>query len=130
MLDKQLISIHAPRVGCDCHSSPGFPGPDDFNPRTPCGVRHLRTQIVILNAKISIHAPRVGCDGGIADRKTAGAISIHAPRVGCDLELGRYGVRPFDFNPRTPCGVRRVLPGLGQPAIHISIHAPRVGCDA
>ena len=34
----------------------------DFNPRTPCGVRHgLRPQ-VLPHGPISIHAPRAGCD--------------------------------------------------------------------
>ena len=38
--EDALISIHAPRVGCDnfCIISTAFP--DNFNPRTPCGVRH------------------------------------------------------------------------------------------
>ena len=36
------ISIHAPLAGCDDQE---LPNPDpvniNFNPRTPCGVRHL-----------------------------------------------------------------------------------------
>ena len=35
-----LISIHAPRAGCDCFVPfPQFIGRANFNPRTPCGVR-------------------------------------------------------------------------------------------
>ena len=33
------ISIHAPRVGCDGHPIGQFVPQGDFNPRTPCGVR-------------------------------------------------------------------------------------------
>ena len=60
---RLLISIHAPRVGCDkC----------DF--------------IKYVNMTISIHAPRVGCDKrGHPPLSPARFISIHAPRVGCDM---------------------------------------------
>ena len=33
------ISIHAPRVGCDCNTGPKQMPGQNFNPRTPCGVR-------------------------------------------------------------------------------------------
>ena len=127
-----MISIHAPRVGCDSS--------------------------LMLNTRqisISIHAPRVGCDeaaltgAGIywefqSTHPVWGAtptvwgpgrqkenISIHAPRVGCDLQRAGFlrihtkfqsthpvwgatsspvWMRLFasHFNPRTPCGVRHV----------------------
>ena len=35
------------------------------------------------------------------------AISIHAPLAGCDEENSRKRPARVDFNPRTPCGVRR-----------------------
>ena len=80
------------------------------------------------------------------------SISIHAPRVGSDLcRKGRRGPRNY-FNPRSPCGERR-MPGLTLQRLslfqstlpvwgatwsvrttdgshYISIHAPRVGSDA
>ena len=34
----------------------------DFNPRTPCGVRHREGYSSDIASYISIHAPRVGCD--------------------------------------------------------------------
>ena len=123
------ISIHAPRVGCDDLST------------------HGNVQIPL----ISIHAPRVGCDHSGEVLKAQTIISIHAPRVGCDLRPEHYWVNFWYFNPRTPCGVRRLtmpnssprlvfqsthpvwgatLPWRVQSAhLHISIHAPRVGCD-
>ena len=57
----------------------------NFNPRTPCGVRPILPGVGVGVDPISIHAPRVGCDAvksfhGII----RSIISIHAPRVGCD----------------------------------------------
>ncbi len=37
---RLTISIHAPRVGCDVGMVLNQCGVTDFNPRTPCGVRH------------------------------------------------------------------------------------------
>ena len=84
--DAPIISIHAPRVGCDKLQDVIYQGADNFNPRTPCGVR------------LSPHRTRTDLP----------AISIHAPRVGCDRRRQIEGVGRADFNPRTPCGVRRV----------------------
>ena len=78
-------------------------------------------------------------------------ISIHAPLAGCDkLSTRRYGY-VWNFNPRTPCGVRPIanvrdnpiyafqsthpLRGATLRFFHrgklllISIHAPLAGCD-
>ena len=79
-----VISIHAPRVGCDTPAGGAGRGPNDFNPRTPCGVRLPQFQGFICRFKISIHAPRVGCDAATTLTWDSAAISIHAPRVGCD----------------------------------------------
>ena len=149
----RLISIHAPRVGCDAD---------------------LKTQLERI--VISIHAPRVGCDIFFAFSASSSclfqsthpvwgatvmyllvynhiSISIHAPRVGCDLGLCSCSISRLYFNPRTPCGVRRgkshllghqvyrfqsthpvwgaTCPTFCVKVSHakISIHAPRVGCD-
>ena len=56
----------------------------DFNPRSPCGERHIDAGFGILLQTISIHAPRVGSD------------ELHRA-------LGHVG---NDFNPRSPCGER------------------------
>ena len=37
---------------------------------------------------------------------------------------------PFNFNPRTPCGVRLTVNTLSVVPVFISIHAPHAGCDA
>ena len=62
---RWLISIHAPREGCDSH----IITPNDYD------------------IDISIHAPREGCDE-LVDRplEVLDGISIHAPREGCDMK--------------------------------------------
>ena len=124
-----------------------------FNPRTPCGVRLLRLSVILAAVVISIHAPLAGCDGEKFLLFLPINISIHAPLAGCDAaaRVQKGGRRVFqsthplrgatghardfcsdgtNFNPRTPCGVRRRhrvrLGGDGA----ISIHAPLAGCDA
>ena len=103
----------------------------NFNPRTPCGVRRRVPHLHRRGRAISIHAPRVGCDRSWGSSDPAGrCISIHAPRVGCDVNIfmrgsarrvisihaPRVGCDTFsfcglslawNFNPRTPCGVRQ-----------------------
>ena len=38
--NRTVISIHAPRMGCDCSAGGLLLGRRHFNPRTPYGVRH------------------------------------------------------------------------------------------
>ena len=82
---------------------------NDFNPRTPCGVRLPYLLHPRETGSISIHAPLAGCDGVAAHLAAlAVKISIHAPLAGCDCRSRGSG--PYCatyFNPRTPCGVRR-----------------------
>ena len=83
------ISIHAPRAGCD---------------ELWCGL-HLYSGL------ISIHAPRAGCDHiALKIILKCLSISIHAPRAGCDHTFRTDRHSLCNFNPRTPCGVRRFEP--------------------
>ena len=105
-------------------------------------------------ARISIHAPRVGRDSSFrrcpctaaafqstrpvwgATTRTTGRACRHgqfqstrpvwgATRAGSlSLSLSTY------FNPRAPCGARRLARSVASIALIISIHAPRVGRDA
>ena len=130
LVDVDVISIHAPRVGGDdlmrayygvryvFQSTPPVWGatlirPDDglhvryFNPRPPCGGR-LAFEI---GQPVPVHFnPRPPCGGrrgGHQEQNDTLDISIHAPRVGGDD------------------GQRHLL----QHGEVISIHAPRVGGD-
>ena len=75
---------------------------------------------------ISIHAPLAGCDENNGDKGYLGKISIHAPLAGCDAILPVLISRGGDFNPRTPCGVRRVRAGCSA-ADHGDFN-PRTPC--
>ena len=102
-----FISIHAPRAGCDFALHASACALPHFNPRTPCGVR-LGGYVTKVGADfISIHAPRAGCDQRAADSRRPRHISIHAPRAGCDFRHTAAQILSANFNPRTPCGVRR-----------------------
>ena len=83
-----MISIHAPREGCDS-STPGQAITWlEFQSTHP--VRGATDAHLGQNPQhgISIHAPREGCDlaawhsGGMGN-----GISIHAPREGCDIPM-------------------------------------------
>ena len=121
-----------PRTPCGvrlCFSSRTPTGPY-FNPRTPCGVRPVRHGADDLRYAISIHAPLAGCDQDASSYGYSYGISIHAPLAGCDL-LPKCGKNRFqcNFNPRTPCGVRLFDSRDGFDTLRISIHAPLAGCD-
>ena len=59
-----------------------------------------------IHLMISIHAPRAGCDKISARVGKIRGISIHAPRAGCDMRRTMQFLSSWNFNPRTPCGVR------------------------
>ena len=145
------ISIHAPLAGCDAAGGDGDIGAKDFNPRTPCGVRLQSVYIRNFMAVFQSTHPLRGATSFIVLLFSSLCISIHAPLAGCDA-LGRVAdPDQIDFNPRTPCGVRRSTSSspvgtaifqsthplrgatLLLHALHgfrpISIHAPLAGCD-
>ena len=145
------ISIHAPREGCDgqhrgghirgyedfnprtprgvrLRREGGHAGAGDFNPRTPRGVRLGMTDDDGCTWQISIHAPREGCDYLVDGLLHITGISIHAPREGCDGGRHHRSARLLIsiHAPREGCDSPRVLRcAVGA----ISIHAPREGCD-
>ena len=57
--------------------------------------------------EISIHAPLTGCDIMADMLALLKGISIHAPLTGCDLYLIYLVCHYYNFNPRTPDGVRQ-----------------------
>ena len=85
---------------------------------------------VIALHDISIHAPRVGSDYLFPSFLLTLFNSIHAPRVESDSRLTLCLPARPDFNPRSPCGERRLQPPGVVRRGAISIHAPRVGSDA
>ena len=148
-----VISIHAPREGCDqavqylLYNSIAFQSTHPARGATGWPPCHVRCKT------ISIHAPREGCDLHRRYPRHVKEISIHAPREGCDHRSGWHRAGWHHFNPRTPRGVRHLVVTLLLPHMchfnprtprgvrHgweicspgqfvISIHAPREGCDS
>ena len=102
---------------------------DDFNPRTPCGVRREKAA---RQAKHLHFNPRTPC--GVRQRRcklrTAnGAFQSTHPMRGATQRHIVLCRRNSNFNPRTPCGVRLCGRGASRAAGLISIHAPHAGCD-
>ena len=130
---------------------------------TFCGIRFQSTHPLrgattpfwcpIWTPPISIHAPLAGCDQLLQTAHLTKFISIHAPLAGCDGLQSHPTPGQTNFNPRTPCGVRRQCsstaiwkwafqsthPLRGATRLtsirqavnsYISIHAPLAGCDA
>ena len=128
--NKIVISIHAPRAGCD-HLCATRKSPDtNFNPRTPCGVRLFYIGKQRSDCKVfqSTHPVRgaTSAGGGVMDNPI---ISIHAPRAGCDgIWLSTWTAKPI-FQSTHP--VRGATPSFAEMYDNrkISIHAPRAGCD-
>ena len=89
------ISIHAPREGCDCASYTYMVTPSLFQSTHPVRGATLAQCIGLIVSRISIHAPREGCDYRGANYNRTIRISIHAPREGCDrkngLHISKYG---------------------------------------
>ena len=130
-VDRSLISIHAPLAGCDRRGL-YLLRPDVISIHAPLAGCDNVFYRVFRDGMISIHAPLAGCDEDVfavkphkilfqSTHPSRGAtlegicradffrISIHAPLAGCDeSRAGRGGTwrRSYNFNPRTPRGVR------------------------
>ena len=125
----RTISIHAPRVGCDQSTSAARLMSLYFNPRTPCGVRHVVDKFIKSLVWISIHAPRVGCDMWSINSLShlSGFQSTH-PVWGATKAASLSGNLPIFQSTHPVWGATRWHRYLAYPRA-ISIHAPRVGCD-
>ena len=96
-----------------------------FNPRTPCGVRHVPVFVQI--DKIGFN-PRTPCGvrrGKYNSVKNPYDVSIHALLAECDIGTARGKTETWGFNPRTPCGVRHQT-ALNGPGIRS--FNPRTPC--
>ena len=127
---RALFQSTLPAWGATSTSLALVESPQNFNPRSPHGERHIT----------------------ISDNPPWGRISIHAPRMGSDLTTTVKSLMCKNFNPRSPHGERHgdshvrgdivefqsTLPAWGatiqlyryQPGLYISIHAPRMGSDS
>ena len=146
------ISIHAPLAGCDQRIWREVEALSEFQSTHPLrGATRIMARMK-NNVRISIHAPLAGCDTNSVLFKTLpSAFQSTHPLRGATCGKRKDIVITMYFNPRTPCGVRRLhlsstlvmalfqsthpLRGatfhvsLDLLARFISIHAPLAGCD-
>ena len=87
----------------DCICSPGRLPLGAF-----CAGRDDLEREALHDDRISIRAPRAGCDFLRLQDIARALISIHAPRVGRDPCAQCSKHRTHHFNPRAPCGARRL----------------------
>ena len=123
------ISIHAPLAGCDFLLLAMALRQQDFNPRTPCGVRPAPGPGLFGMGGFQSTHPLRGATG-VGYRPVCGNRFQSTHPLRGATRLDRSGVAgDRDFNPRTPCGVRRGSTDQALQVIEISIHAPLAGCD-
>ena len=100
----------------------------NFNPRAPCGARHLLPDLLVGFSTISIHAPRAGRDNGRHNCcSNCGAFQSTRPVRGATILNHRISGFRWDFNPRAPCGARR---GHALSVLRVVNFNPRAPCGA
>ena len=104
---SRLVSIHALLAECDRGRRASLTWIRCFNPRTPCGVRHVSGDSMHITPRFqSTHSLRSATKNSMASGGID-PVSIHALLAECD-SIARPGPSArTGFNPRTPCGVRR-----------------------
>ncbi len=118
---QEIVSIHAPRAGCDDAVSTIDDGEACFNSRTPCGVRLLSSFCIfglysfqfthpVRGATLmtmqdqntptfQFTHPVRGATAGAEQQDAIFRVSIHAPRAGCDSarSIGSPKTSTFQF---------------------------------
>ena len=123
------ISIHAPHAGSDFAPHRLPEGLLDFNPRSPCGERHVVLGSRHVHGRFQSTLPMRGATRKLYDYYRRRFISIHAPHAGSDGGVDAVCGVVRDFNPRSPCGERRSGFSFSLQVSPISIHAPHAGSD-
>ena len=125
------ISIPAPRAGRDCATDAYARPTKYFNPRAPCGARHVLVISKLCKYIFQSTRPVRGATCAPALRSEFLHISIHAPRAGRDEPVLIISTEKYYFNPRAPCGARQqkytklLYTLLRQKAILRQFHAKR-----
>ena len=79
-----------------------------FNPRSPCGERRFTASEMVRIKEFQSTLPVRGATTIDTEVLSFVIISIHAPRAGSDALEGLCFRRTCYFNPRSPCGERRL----------------------
>ena len=121
-----LISIHAPLAGCDSRMMSSITSGMPFQSTHPLRGATLKGKRFVTMAEFQSTHPLRGATTVKHGKIPLDDISIHAPLAGCDGAAGPHEPNRLDFNPRTPCGVRRHCRRDGQRAAgHFN---PRTPC--
>jgi len=125
-----MVSIHAPRAGCDEGPPEPFRASCGFNSRTPCGVRlprGVRREIVV---RVSIHAPRAGCDFSLATSTAClSRFQFTHPVRGATIAYRIAQLLEILFQFTHPVRGATIALECYEVGDLVSIHAPRAGCD-
>ena len=106
VLFHNRISIHALRAECGLYGQIPVLPLRNFNPRTPCGVRHLKGGTDDHGKNFNPRTPCGVRQPTISPTTSARRFqSTHSVRSATLVNLRSYP-QPVNFNPRTPCGVR------------------------
>ena len=102
----QAISIHAPHAGSDRLGRLSGRCSRNFNPRSPCGERHVEYATRVIGYLFQSTLPMRGATKYTPSLRHLLLISIHAPHAGSDLVNPGGLTQARNFNPRSPCGER------------------------
>ena len=122
-----------------------------FNPRAPCGARHMMAKWRTAFKMFQSTRPMRGATEAWDRNRVGQRVSIHAPHAGRDSRPLSTARTSGCFNPRAPCGARPVLYrrigrqrefqstrpmrgathilGIRGRNLCVSIHAPHAGRD-
>ena len=127
---KRAFQSTLPVWGATSHCGPFCCQFYYFNPRSPCGERHL---FIVYKLTYKHFNPRSPCGErlrGAVHSFSAYPISIHAPRVGSDPTGGDVRGIPGPFQSTLPVWGATTSSVFIAFSSSISIHAPRVGSDS
>ena len=79
-----------------------------FNPRAPCGARRGLREVCEPMVEFQSTRPMRGATRHVRCLIRRKAVSIHAPHAGRDCTCPCQSTSHTRFNPRAPCGARRV----------------------
>ena len=126
---QYVVSIHAPRVGCDGGAVNDIINNMVFQFTHPVwGATHDKRQARAMTT-VSIHAPRVGCDLHyyIKYKSTSKRFQFTHPVWGATHEYQERAVE-WMFQFTHPVWGATITVFIISRNITVSIHAPRVGC--
>ena len=101
--------------------------PPRFNPRAPCGARPAAIQYPGNRIRFQFTRPVRGATSAAPYDHLPLCVSIHAPHAGRDLLSPAVVNGHRSFNPRAPCGARRLQ--CTVPIIRVRFN-PRAPCGA